>query len=141
MSHEKRVEIRWHDVDAYRHVNNAVFLTYLEECRDEWLERVLGRSDELWDFVLARVEIDYRQELTQEDDAVIVRCSLGSVGNSSVSTSEEIMKLDGSVSAEAKAVLVALDPAAKKPRPLTVQERAALQTEGEAQRLSHRNPR
>ncbi|MDQ3661952.1 MAG: acyl-CoA thioesterase [Actinomycetota bacterium] len=127
MSHEKRVEIRWHDVDAYRHVNNAVFLTYLEECRDEWLERLLGRSDELWDFVLGRVEIDYRQELTHEDDAVIVRCTLASVGNSSVRTTEQILKLDGSVSAEAGAVLVALDRVAKRPRPLTAQERAALQ--------------
>ena len=132
MMHEKRVEIRWHDVDAYRHVNNAVFLTYLEEARDEWLEQVLGRSDELWDFVLGRVEIDYRQELTQNDDVVIVRCSLASVGNSSVRTTEQIVKLDGSVSAEAKAVLVALDRVAKKPRPLSAQERAALQTEGDA---------
>jgi len=132
MMHEKRVEIRWHDVDAYRHVNNAVFLTYLEEARDEWLEQVLGRSDELWDFVLGRVEIDYRQELTQEDDVVIVRCSLASVGNSSVRTTEQILKLDGNVSAEAKAVLVALDRVAKKPRPLSAQERAALQTEGDA---------
>jgi acyl-CoA thioester hydrolase len=132
MMHEKRVEIRWHDVDAYRHVNNAVFLTYLEEARDEWLEQVLGRSDELWDFVLGRVEIDYRQELTQEDDAVIVRCSLSSAGNSSVRTAEEILKLDGSVSAEAKAVLVALDRVTKRPRPLTAQERAALQAEGDA---------
>ena len=35
---EKRIEIRWRDVDAYQHVNNAVYATYLEECRDEWLE-------------------------------------------------------------------------------------------------------
>ena len=37
--HEKRIEIRWRDLDAYGHVNNAVYPTYLEECRDEWLER------------------------------------------------------------------------------------------------------
>jgi acyl-CoA thioester hydrolase len=43
-SHEKRIEIRWRDVDAYRHVNNAVYATYLEECRDEWLERALGAA-------------------------------------------------------------------------------------------------
>ena len=42
MTQEKRVEIRWSDVDAYRHVNNAVYATYLEECRDEWAETVLG---------------------------------------------------------------------------------------------------
>jgi acyl-CoA thioesterase FadM len=28
--HEKRIEIRWRDVDAFRHVNNAVYATYLE---------------------------------------------------------------------------------------------------------------
>ena len=40
--HEKRIEIRWRDQDAYGHVNNAVYLTYLEEARDEWLEQTLG---------------------------------------------------------------------------------------------------
>jgi acyl-CoA thioesterase FadM len=29
--HEKQIEIRWRDQDAYGHVNNAVYLTYLEE--------------------------------------------------------------------------------------------------------------
>ena len=43
--HEKRIEIRWRDLDAYRHVNNAVYSTYLEECRDEWLERALGAAE------------------------------------------------------------------------------------------------
>ncbi len=42
MAHEKRIEIRWRDVDAYQHVNNAVYATYLEECRDEWVEQALG---------------------------------------------------------------------------------------------------
>ena len=40
--HEKRVEIRWSDVDAFGHVNNAVYATYLEECRDEWLDAAIG---------------------------------------------------------------------------------------------------
>ena len=38
---EKRIEIRWRDLDAYGHVNNAVYLNYLEEARDEWLNRTL----------------------------------------------------------------------------------------------------
>ena len=38
--HEKRVEIRWRDIDAFGHVNNAVYLTYFEEARDEWMEKV-----------------------------------------------------------------------------------------------------
>ena len=40
---EKRIEIRWRDVDAYGHVNNAVYLNYLEEARDAWVQEVLGR--------------------------------------------------------------------------------------------------
>src|SRR3982751_3811505 len=45
--HEKRIEIRWRDVDAYGHVNNAVYLTYLEEVRDEWLRGRPGEPREL----------------------------------------------------------------------------------------------
>ncbi len=41
---EKRIEIRWRDVDAYGHVNNAVYLNYLEEARDAWVQAVLGPS-------------------------------------------------------------------------------------------------
>jgi len=49
----KRIEIRWRDMDAFKHVNNAVYLTYLEEMRDEWFLEVLGNGLLLNDFVLA----------------------------------------------------------------------------------------
>ena len=126
MTHEKRIEIRWRDLDAYRHVNNAVYATYLEECRDEWLERALGKAGDLWDFVLARVAIDFREELTQEDDEVVVSITLARIGNASLVLREEIRKLDGVLSAEAEAVLVARDRATGRSRPLTGQERDAL---------------
>lgn len=125
--HEKRIEIRWRDMDAYRHVNNAAYLTYLEEARDEWLDRVLEPVGTIWDFVLVHVSIDYRRELRQEDDAVLVRCRLARIGTSSVTTREEILKLDGTLSAEAEAVLVARDSAAEGSRPLTSAERAAFE--------------
>ena len=127
MVHEKRIEIRWRDVDAYRHVNNAVYATYLEECRDEWLEVALGRKGAVWDFVLARVAIDFRRELRQEDDAVLVRCRLERIGNSSVGTQEEILKEDGELAAEAEAVLVARDRDTGRSRPLNASERAAFE--------------
>ena len=41
-------------MDAFKHVNNAVYLTYLEEARDEWFLEVLGNGLLLNDFVLAR---------------------------------------------------------------------------------------
>ena len=127
MTHEKRIEIRWRDLDAYGHVNNAVYATYLEEVRDEWLEEVLGREGELWDFVLARVAIDFRRELRQEDDAVLARCGLARIGTSSVTTREEIVLEGGELSAEAEAVLVARDRDGGRSRPLSERERAAFE--------------
>jgi acyl-CoA thioester hydrolase len=127
MAHEKEIEIRWRDVDGYGHVNNAVFLTYLEEARDEWLERALGSHGDAWDYVIARVEVDFRRELTLADDRVLSRCSLHSLGTSSVSTREELMTLGGEVAAEAEAVLVARDRETRRSRPLSERERAALE--------------
>ena len=127
MRHEKRVEIRWRDVDALGHVNNAVYATYLEECRDEWSVRVLGEVADLWAFVLARVAIDFRQELLQEDDAAVVSATLVRVGGSSFTMREEIRKLDGTLAAEAESVVVARDRASGASRPFTDAERAALE--------------
>ncbi len=93
---EKRIEIRWRDLDAYGHVNNAVYLTYLEEARDAWVNQVLGKVADTWDFVLARVAIDYKRELAQGDGAILVRCGLASIGRGSIRTREEIVKLDTS---------------------------------------------
>ncbi|HEU0336302.1 MAG TPA: acyl-CoA thioesterase [Gaiellaceae bacterium] len=125
MEHSKRIEIRWRDLDAYRHVNNAVYATYLEECRDEWLERTLGEAGDPWDYVLARVAIDFRRELTQADEVVLVSCRLVRVGRSSLATREEIRTEDGELAAEAEAVLVARDRERGGSRPLAPAERAA----------------
>jgi acyl-CoA thioester hydrolase len=127
MPHEKEIEIRWRDVDGYGHVNNAVFLTYLEEARDEWLERALGPDGDAWDYVIARVAVDFRRELTLADDRIVSRCGLRSLGTSSVRTREELVTLDGEVAAEAEAVLVARDRQTRRSRPLSERERAALE--------------
>jgi acyl-CoA thioester hydrolase len=116
-----------HLFDAYRHVNNAVYATYLEECRDEWAESVLGGSGNIWDYVLARVAIDFRHELTQEDDAVIVSCQLERIGTSSLTLRETVRTLAGVLSAEAEAVLVARDKKSGRSRPLNPDERAAFE--------------
>jgi acyl-CoA thioester hydrolase len=127
--HEIRITIRWRDMDAYGHVNNAVYLNYLEECRDAWAQSVLGGTADVWNFVLAHVGIDYRSQLTQDDEEVVVRCRLDSFGTSSVRTREEIAKRDGTISAEAESVIVPRDPEANRSRPLTETERAILQRE------------
>ena len=126
MTHEKRIEIRWRDLDALRHVNNAVYATYLEEARDEWFVRALGPGGNFWDYVLARIAIDFRRELTQEDDALVVRTRLVRIGTSSLTLREEILSLEGWVAAEAESVVVARDPDTGRSRPLDDAERTAL---------------
>lgn len=127
MTHEKRIEIRWRDVDAYLHVNNAVYATYLEECRDEWLSLALTGVGDPWDFVLARVAIDFRRELTLADDDVVARCRLARIGRSSLTLSEEVRTRDGELAATGESVLVARDRDRGGSRPLSDVERAALE--------------
>ena len=116
-------------MDAYGHVNNGVYLTYLEECRDAWAQKLLGTADGSWDFVLAHIGVDYRNQLTQSDGEVTVRCRLASFGRSSVCMREEIVKADGTVAAESEAVVVPRDPDADRSRPLSDRERGLLQAE------------
>jgi acyl-CoA thioester hydrolase len=126
MIHEKRIEIRWRDLDALRHVNNAVYATYLEEARDEWFVRALGPGGNFWDYVLARVAIDFRRELNQDDEALVVRTRLVRIGTSSLTFREEIVSLAGWVAAEAESVVVARDRDTGRSRPFTDAERADL---------------
>jgi len=127
VTHEKEIEIRWRDLDAFNHVNHIVFLTYLEEVRDEWLGRVLDDAALVWGYVIARVEIDYRRELTLEDDVVVARCSLDRLGTKSVVTSEAVVTRGGETAAEAKAVLVARDAETGRSRVISDAERAAFE--------------
>jgi acyl-CoA thioester hydrolase len=122
---EVAIAIRWRDIDNYGHVNNAVYLNYLEECRDRLVEELFG-TEEAWDFVLAHVSIDFRSELTQADGEVLIRCEVAGFGRSSVRTRERIEKRDGTVSAEAESVIV---PRLRDggSRPLTEREREVLQ--------------
>lgn len=123
--HEVTLRIRWSDIDSYGHVNNAVYLNYLEECRDRMIEDLFG--PESWDFVLVHVGIDYRNELTQSDAEVVVRCEVAGFGRSSVRTRERIDKRDGTLAAEAEAVIVPRAPDEPTSRPLTDDERVVLE--------------
>ncbi|HEX3300928.1 MAG TPA: thioesterase family protein [Actinomycetota bacterium] len=120
---EVTIPIRWRDVDNYGHVNNAVYLTYLEEARDRWAHRTLGPDV---DFVIVRIAIDYRRELSQDDDEVTVTCRGVGYGTSSIRTAEQIVAKAGWVAAESESVIVAHDPEARASRPLTDLERATL---------------
>jgi len=125
--HEKRIEIRWRDMDAFRHVNHAVFVTYLEEVRDEVMAAALSGVGDVDDFVMVHLEVDYRRPLTQGDDIVVARCGVHRVGRSSVHTREEVRTVAGDLAATAVSVMVPVERATGSSRRLTDAERAAFE--------------
>jgi acyl-CoA thioester hydrolase len=117
------VRIRWRDIDNYGHVNNAVYLTYLEECRDRWARETLSSE---FDFVIVRVAIDYRRELALEDAEVTVTCRGTGYGRSSIRTAERIVAKAGFVASDSESVIVKHDYRRRSSVPLTDDERRAL---------------
>jgi len=64
------IQVRWRDIDAKNHVNNATIVTYLETARTElWRQRFGGGIN--IPFVVARVEVEYRRQITIDDDVRI----------------------------------------------------------------------
>ena len=122
---EHRIATRWPDFDALGHLNHAVYHVYLDEARDAVLRRTVGDFD-TWPNVLVHVSIDYRREIVRGAREIAIETRIASVGASSVRLEQRILAPDGSVAAEAEAVLVAWDTAARRSRPIGDAERAAL---------------
>ena len=127
MPHEKRIEIRWRDLDAYGHVNQAVYLTFAEEVLDDWFRARLGRDPgTVWDYVARRTTIDYVGELRLSDRVAVGSAQLVRVGTTSVTAKVTLSAPDGRVATELELVVVAIDGKGGAPRPLTDGERQAL---------------
>ena len=104
--HKERVRFR--DLDALGHVNNAVFLTYIESARVAFLIG-LGAATTLEDMaiIVARIEIDFRAPVGFGEEVEIgVRASR--FGDKSFDLDYEL-RVDGEIVAEAKSVLVGYD--------------------------------
>jgi len=120
---ERPVDVRWRDTDALGHVNHAVFLTYLEECRDAFFTQVLEVDP---DYVVVRLEVDLRAEVRHPDRRVLVRIEVEQVGTTSLTTRETILTASGQVAADGRVVTVRWDSARRNPMPFTDAERTRL---------------
>ena len=127
---ETTIPLRWRDLDPYGHVNNAVYLTYLEQARDEAITRLLREALGEVGYVLARVAIDYRRELRQVDGPVVVSCRFGTLGGASIATRETIRTAAGDLAAEAEAVVVKFDRETRRSQRWTDAERIAFLAAG-----------
>ncbi|WP_101297193.1 acyl-CoA thioesterase [Halegenticoccus soli] len=69
--YEASIQVRFGDLDLLGHVNNAVYVTYLEQARIDYFSDVLGLDLDDLGMVIARLEIDYRRSVTLEDELVV----------------------------------------------------------------------
>lgn len=119
---EHQVSVRWRDTDALGHVNNAVYLTYLEEARDAFYLRVLG--DPI--YVVVRLEIDFRSEVRHADRTVRVEIAVERLGTTSMTTRETLRTAAGDVAADAHVITVRWDQGARAAVPFSAEQRISL---------------
>jgi acyl-CoA thioester hydrolase len=110
--------VRWDDIDAFGHVNNAKYLTYIQEARFLW--------SPLLEMVVAKAEVDYLVPIYQGGRFYDVTLWVESIGNSSFTLGYELIGDNGVVHAKVKTVQVAVSLETKKSRPLTSSEREFL---------------
>jgi acyl-CoA thioester hydrolase len=109
------VQVRFSDTDALGHVNNAVYLSYLESARVDYLRVLLGamKIEEIG-VIIARIEIDYKSPAFHHE-TMLVGCRVYEVGGSSIKMDYRVEdKATGRFVAAAKSVLVAYDYAAAR---------------------------
>src|SRR5215831_12705159 len=120
---------RFRDTDAMGHINNAVYVTYLEVARQEYWRAF--RKDENYrvvPFILAHVDVDFRSEaLMHETLELCIRCSF--VGTKSFGFDYAIREITTRRRVvSARSVQVFYDYATKQSRPCPDDMRAALET-------------
>ncbi|MGY0486499.1 acyl-CoA thioesterase [Streptomyces sp. WG-D5] len=115
--------LRWADMDAYGHVNNVVFLRYLEEARIDFLFR--PDKDFQQGSVVARHEIDYKRQLVHRHRPVDIELWVSEIKAASFTLSYEV-KDEDVVYVRASTVVVPFDFEAQRPRRITAEEREFL---------------
>lgn len=111
-------------MDAYGHVNNVVFLRYLEEARIDFLFR--PDKDFKQGSVVARHEIDYKRQLVHRHEPVDIELWVTEIKAASFTLTYEVK--DGDlVYVRASTVIVPFDFDAQRPRRITAEEREFLQ--------------
>jgi acyl-CoA thioester hydrolase len=119
------IQIRFRDTDAMVHVNNAVYLTYLEVARMAYWHHVFGvHSYNQIDFILARAEIDFLTPVfVHEQGDVWIRVS--EIGRKSFRFAYEFV-VGGRLAARAETVQVSYDYSTSSTKPLSDAQRQAI---------------
>ena len=117
MRYQSKQYVRWDDLDAFGHVNNAVYLTYAQEARFAW--------SGILEMVVARAEVDFIAPIYDGDTFLDIELWVSAIGNSSFTLTYEI-KMKGELVARVKTVQVTVDMGTKKSHPIDDEQRAFL---------------
>jgi acyl-CoA thioester hydrolase len=117
MRYQSKQYVRWDDLDAFGHVNNAVYLTYAQEARFAW--------SGILEMVVARAEVDFIAPIYDGDTFLDIELWVSAIGNSSFIMTYEL-KMKGEVVARVKTVQVTVDMSTKKSSPISDEQRAFL---------------
>lgn len=113
------VAVRWSDMDAFNHVNNARYLTYLEEARIHWFERM----DEEWVTdasapIVAAIQMNYRMPVPYPVE-LVVELTRERIGGTSLTIGHRFVGADGrTLYGDGHVVVVWIDRRTGKPIPL-----------------------
>ena len=128
MRHLTKAHVRWDDLDGFGHVNNASYLTYIQEARADftWYSRkAAGLQPVLTDMVVVRAEVDFIEPIYEGGFDLDVAIWVAKIGNSSFELAYELSSPIG-LHARGRTVQVAVSMETKKSRPLTDDERKFL---------------
>ena len=117
MRYQNKQYVRWGDLDAFGHVNNATYLVYAQEARFAW--------SKMLEMVVARAEVDFIAPIYTGDIYIDVEIWVNKVGNSSFGITYE-MKNGDELVARVKTVQVTVSMETKKSRPINDAEREFL---------------
>lgn len=126
VSHIYEQTVVWRDLDSYAHVNNAVYATYLENARLDFLGALIQAANENFQVILAEHTIRYRSQ-AHLGERLLIETSIREVRNSSfvmIATIKEAK--EGRLVAESEAILVHFDYEGARPRPVSPEWRERL---------------
>jgi len=114
-----RIEVRFRDLDALGHVNNAVYATYFESARIAYYQRLVGGSLDRLGIILAELTISYKAP-AHFGDELLVGVRVSKIGGKIFTMDYAIARVgDGALIATGQSVLVAYDYAAGRSVPVS----------------------
>ncbi|MCB4207359.1 acyl-CoA thioesterase [Arthrobacter sp. UM1] len=139
--HTITIQMRWGDIDQYRHVNNVRYAQYLEDARVLLMHQPIAdfapdhprAAESIWDLLkpdnvafIARQEIEYREATEYSPEPLEVLIGVSSIGGSSYDFAYEVRQ-DGRLKTVAEVSVVVVDKDSGRPARITPELKSVLE--------------